>query len=69
MTLLVGAWQHEKRLLISWGLVLVWIPIGRERGASFANQSQSVVMQNQSERSIWSFGHAVACWTRGMILA
>ena len=33
-------------------LVLVWIPIGWESGASLVNQSQSVVMQNQSKREI-----------------
>ena len=33
-------------------LVLVWIPIGWESGASFVNQSQSIVMQNQSKREI-----------------
>ena len=33
-------------------LVLVWIPIGWESGASFINQSQNVVMQNQSKREI-----------------
>ena len=33
-------------------LVLVWIPIGWESGASFVNQSQSVVMQKQSKREI-----------------
>ena len=33
-------------------LVLVWIPIGSESVASFVNQSQSVVMQNQSKREI-----------------
>ena len=33
-------------------LVLVWIPIGWESGASFVNQSQSVVMQNQTKRKI-----------------
>ena len=32
-------------------LVLVWIPIGWESGASFVNRSQSV-MQNQSKREI-----------------
>ena len=31
---------------------LVWIPIGWESVASFDNQSQSVVMQNQSKREI-----------------
>ena len=33
-------------------LVLVWIPIGWESGASFVSQSQSVVMQNQSKSEI-----------------
>ena len=33
-------------------LVLVWIPIGWESGASFVNQSQSVVKQNQSKREV-----------------
>ena len=33
-------------------LVLIWIPIGLESGASFVNQSQSVVMQNQSKCEI-----------------
>ena len=33
-------------------LVLVWIPIGLKSGASFVNQSQSVVLQNQSKREI-----------------
>ena len=33
-------------------LVLVGIPIGWESGASFVNQSQSAVMQNQSKREI-----------------
>ena len=32
--------------------VSVWIPIGWECGASFVNQSQGVVMQNQSKREI-----------------
>ena len=31
---------------------LVWIPIGWESVASFDNQSQSVVMQNQRKREI-----------------
>ena len=30
----------------------VWLLIGRERGASFVNQSQSVVKQSQSKREI-----------------
>ena len=33
-------------------LDLVWLFIGRESGANFGNQSQSVVKQNQSNREI-----------------
>ena len=35
-------------------LVLVWTPIGWGTGTSFVNQSQSVVMQNQTKREIVS---------------
>ena len=41
----------KTRAAKTW-LVWVWIPIGSESGASFVNQSQSVVMQNQSKREI-----------------
>ena len=33
-------------------LVLVWIPIGWESGASFVKKKQNVVMRNQSNREI-----------------
>ena len=36
-------------------LVLVWIPIAWESGASFVNQSQSLVMQNENKHEI-TFG-------------
>ena len=40
-------------------LVLVWIPIGWERSASFVNQSQSAVMQNQSKQELLSYVHSI----------
>ena len=57
------------RVAKTW-LVLVWIPIGLESGASFVNQSQSVVMQNQSKREITfdtQLKTALTC-TAGLIL-
>ena len=48
-------WPFGKTRVVKTRLVLVWIPgipIGWESGVSFVNQSQSVVVQNQSKREI-----------------
>ena len=44
--------KRGKTRAVKTQLALVLIPIGYESGASFVNQSQSVVMQNQSKREI-----------------
>ena len=48
-------------------LVLVWLPIGWENGASFANQSQSVGKQNKSKRAI-TFDTQLTTALKGMEL-